>query len=473
MKNLFGTDGIRDRAGTGLFEPRSLMILGKALMHWIQHTYGPHTQILIAHDTRISSYCTVAALKAGLLQGPVVLHHAALLPTPALMHLMRADPQLQLALMISASHNPFYDNGIKIIDAKTGKISVEDELALSQLFHTMNTSSLIPQECAEFGIELPFIDSEKIYREKIGALFPPQFLSGKTIVLDTAHGATYQVAPRIFTEFGAHVITLNANPTGYNINEQCGALHTEQLAAAVLQHRAYAGFAFDGDGDRVIAVAAHGEIKDGDDLLALLSTHPRYAHSPTIVGTIMSNEGLVQFLAQQNKRCVRTPVGDKYIAQQLQAQQLLLGGEPSGHIIAHDIVPTGDGILVALLALETMLMTHNHQLNTFTKYPQVMINVPVTHRKDLNTEPFSSIIATAQQKISNGNGGRISVRYSGTENVLRVMIEADTQETAQHTCQQLADTLAHALTQPTPVLYMSNKTQSPLASVVDGRAAVK
>ena len=270
----------------------------------------------------------------------------------------------------------------------------------------------------------------------------PGMLTGLTIVLDVAHGATYQVAPEIFSRLGAQVIAINHEPDGYNINKACGALHLTSLQESVTRFQADIGFAFDGDGDRVIAVNRHGIVKNGDDILALLLEHPDYESVPEIVGTIMTNQGLVPFLKEKNKQLIRTSVGDKYIAEQLTKKQLLLGGEPSGHIILQNMINTGDGILVALKLLETLQHTENWDLETFTPFPQVMLNIPVAHKRDLNELPYRTIIDAAEQQLPEG---RILVRYSGTELLLRVMVESNTHTGAMQACQDLANTLIKAL----------------------------
>ena len=456
MLNFFGTDGIRGRVGSGLFVQDQLVRLGHAIAQWAQKKYAAVPHIIIGQDTRISSDFVKAALKTGLLQHAIKISDASVIPTPALAHIMKLQPDIDCALIISASHNPYHDNGIKIMDAKTGKLTVFDECAISAMVSGYKEAAR--GECSElarnvsnhaaeqnehsFGTDVPLTDIEDQYCTRISSLFTASFLAGKRIVLDTAHGATYRVAPRIFEKLGAEVITINNQPTGYNINEQCGALHTEHLTKTIIERNADIGFAFDGDGDRVMAVNKHGMIKDGDDILALLLAHPRYSTREQVVGTIMTNEGFAQHLKQLDKQLVRTPVGDKYIAEKLGEHSWLLGGEPSGHIIMHDVINTGDGILVALRIAETLCLTGNWEMETFEHYPQAMINVPVASRKDLTTSPLSTIINAAQEDLATG---RILVRYSGTENVLRVMVEANSYEYAHRTCKQLAHELSKAL----------------------------
>lgn len=431
VTNLFGTDGIRGTAGKGLFVEEKLLTIGKAIARWACMTYGANPKLLLVHDTRISAGFVKSALKTGLLQFPLTIVDAGVLPTPAAAHLMNEQSRpFHAALIISASHNPYQDNGIKIMDAATGKLSLADELIISELIMNGVTPRL-----QSYGHEEENPQAAARYCAQLTAHFTPNILAGKTIVLDTANGATFQIAPTVFTTLGAHVITINNTPNGSNINEQCGALHLEQLQKAVLEHDADIGFAFDGDGDRVMAVNAQGQIKDGDDILALLLTHPDYQATRAVVGTVMSNEGFARFLQTRGKMLIRAKVGDKYVAEQLATERLLLGGEPSGHIILRNIIGTGDGILVALKVLETIVQTGNTTFETFTKYPQAMKNITVTTKHDLSKEPFATKLEAVQNTLP---AGRILVRYSGTEPVLRIMTEADTVEHAQAACQELA-----------------------------------
>jgi phosphoglucosamine mutase len=440
-KNLFGTDGIRGRVGVHPFTRDALPELGSALGAWILKTYGPGASVLLAHDTRNSCSWVKAALTSGMLLHPLHLVDAQVLPTPAVLCLIQKKlSHFSCGIIISASHNPYQDNGIKIIDAATGKISHADETTITELFY----ADSVEQQQSLFGTSTALANASELYAETVTALFPPLFLRGKTIVLDCAHGATSSLAETIFTACGAKVIVINSQPTGTNINECCGALHPEELQRAVLEHKADAGFAFDGDGDRVIAVSSHGEVKNGDDILALLSQHPLYSSQPVVIGTIMSNQGFELFLRNNGKLLVRAAVGDKYVAQELNAKNLLLGGEQSGHIIVRDYLPSGDGIVAALRTVEALQHTHNPTMETFTKYPQVLLNIAVPTKKDLSLSPFREIIEVNQSQLSTG---RLLVRYSGTESVLRIMAEAENLEQAQSTAALVSQQLAHALSQ--------------------------
>lgn len=276
------------------------------------------------------------------------------------------------------------------------------------------------------------------YREAMAQEFEPRLLAGLSIVLDCAHGAAYQIAPDLFKQLGATVIAINNQPNGININENCGSTHPELLQQAVLEHHADAGFAFDGDADRVMAVNRTGELKDGDDMVALLLDNPHYTQQDGIVGTIMSNHGLAMLVKEKHKNFMRAPVGDKFVSARLEQKNLLLGGEQSGHIIMRDYLNVGDGIFAALRALETMRYTRNWEMTTFRKFPQVLINVPVSVKKSLEQEPIATIIAEYQNQLPNG---RVIVRYSGTEHILRIMIEDSNEAIALTIGKQLAQEL--------------------------------
>jgi phosphoglucosamine mutase len=442
ITSLFGTDGIRGAVGTSPFTREQLPMLGSAFAQWAHETYGEHPRIIIASDTRQSCAFIKAALASGLLQYPVQLYDAGVISTPALCYLTQKTNMVDCGIMISASHNHYSDNGIKVIDARRGKISHEDEQRISELYAT-HTLPEYPYQ--SLGSHYYLSDAAARYSVAVSAWFTPDFLQGKTIVLDCAHGALSALAPTIFEQVGATVIVLNNTPSGTNINEDCGALHPKSVQAAVQRYNADAGFAFDGDGDRVIAVSRSGEIKDGDDLLALLLDHPRYCTTPSVVGTDMTNQGFISFLRQRNISLIRTKVGDKYIAQSLEQQQLILGGEQSGHIIIRDYLDTGDGLFTALRVLEAMSITNNWYMKTFTKFPQLLISIPVAIKKDLSTPAIATIIEQGNAQLKSG---RLVVRYSGTENVLRIMIEDNELSYVQQLGNYLSDALKQALSLP-------------------------
>jgi phosphoglucosamine mutase len=433
MSILFGTDGIRGTIGVPPFTTNNTVRLGSAIGSWIESTYGPHAQIIIAHDTRQSADWLTNALCAGLLLSPIKIHLAGVLPTPAISHLLKENSQFDCGIILSASHNPYQDNGIKMVDRTYGKITPEQEKAICAYYE--NGSK---QPGTTFGSVVSFEHASEHYSTALLKQFNTLSLKGRTVVLDCANGATSTVAPQMFSALGAQVISIHAKPNGININEQCGALHPRYLQKAVIEHAADFGCAFDGDGDRVMIVSKDGQIKNGDDMLALLSEHPAYTAQRTLVGTVMSNQGLEQYLKSHSKKLIRTDVGDRWVGEQLKKNNLLFGGEQSGHVILQDILPTGDGIATALRILESITHSHNWDMKTFDRYPQKLINIPVVHKKDLKEPPIAAIIAEYETQL---DSGRIHVRYSGTENLLRVMVE-DREDDATH---RLCDHLAKAL----------------------------
>lgn len=437
----FGTDGIRARADEFPLTQQPLIALGKAIAQWAREKYGKNNpSVLIGHDTRISCPRIKNDLIAGLAQFPLDIVDGDIIPTPAVYQLIKESNRFDFGIVISASHNPYYDNGIKLFDAQACKLSRKDEECIEAYF-VQHNQEVGPKEEPIKHVE-SWNNAAQKYQETIIALFKPNFLSGIKIVLDCAHGATAHIAPEIFTQLGAHVIAIAAAPNGTNINEKCGATHPEWLQKEVLSSHAHIGFSFDGDGDRLVVINHAGEIKNGDDVVFLLLEHPEYATTTTLVGTIMSNQGLEQSLARMGKKLIRTNVGDKYIAQALEENKLPLGGEISGHTIVRDYLPTSDGIFVALKVLESVIVHNNWDLKTFQAYQQVLINLPVAHKKDLSIPPLSTIIDRYKQKLPQG---RILVRYSGTEKLLRVMAEDQSPELAHNVAEALAHELQNAL----------------------------
>lgn len=440
MNSFFGTDGIRAPIGTAPFTQQCLPALAQAISAWLTMTYARASEkprVIIMHDTRNACAYIKSIFKMVFLSQAIDVYDAGVVPTPAATYLLQKF-NADCAVIISASHNPWHDNGIKIID-HAGKLHQDAETCISGLI-----GRLPPLEIKyhNLGSEV-YIDGAREYLNALVPLFNEQFLSKTKVVLDCAHGATSVVAPKIFELFGAQVIPLHNNPDGFNINHECGSLSLVALQKAVTQECADIGFAFDGDGDRVIAINRDGIIKNGDDILALLSTHPDYQSQPSIIGTIMSNVGFESWLHKQHKILIRAAVGDKYVAQKLDEYTALLGGEQSGHIILKNYTNTGDGILVALKILQTMLLRDNKNFETFTHYPQVLLTVPVKRMCDLSESPYHQLIQTAQQQMPLG---RICVRYSGTEkNMLRIMVESEVLQDADAIAHHLADTLQKEL----------------------------
>ncbi len=436
MKQLvFGTDGIRTTFGTEPLTPELLVLLGRSVGQWaISHS---KTRIALAHDTRVSGDLIKAALQTGLLQFPVALTDCKVIPTPVLAHLIE-QAQFDCGIMITASHNQAQDNGIKILIKGQGKLSDTDEKELITIFSN-DTGHYDP---LNLGTTTDFTETTAWYLNHLTPFFTPGFLKGTRIVLDCAHGAVSHLAPIVFAHYGAQLITLHATPNGRNINQQCGSVHPEILQKKVIESGADFGCAFDGDGDRLSLISRDGVIKDGDDILALVSHHPTYATQTTVIGTVMSNEGLAQHCLNTQKKFIRTPVGDKYVSEQLKKENALLGGEPSGHTILRDFSETSDGIFTALKVIETALLTKNSTCTSFTKFPQVVINVPIVHKKDLHDIYVTTLIKDQEKLLEQG---RVLVRYSGTEPLLRIMVECSdplrAQDVGKHLSQELKNYL--------------------------------
>ena len=430
----FGTDGIRGDANNYPFDNHTLEAMGYAIALWAREKYAsiqPH--VLMGMDTRESGPRIKVALTRGLVRGGAFVVDGGVLPTPAVCNVALRSKRFDLGIVISASHNPYQDNGIKVFDARHTKLPAADE---ENLLIAINAAVAADYRAPLVGgAAHSWPQALDTYVQDVCARFKPGFLAGQRVLIDAAHGATYQAAQRIFEQLGAEVTMLFAEPNGTNINDGCGATHPEALAAEVVKRNASIGFAFDGDGDRIVAVSAQGQIKDGDDILALLFGLPKYQAPEMVVGTVMSNQGLDAFFNEHGKRLVRTAVGDKYVAQAMQQEKALLGAEVSGHVIVGDYLLTSDGMVVALNVMESIILNHNQQLKTFNKYPQKLINVPVRDKKDLQTQPFAAIIAASQERLA---GGRLLVRYSGTELLLRVMAEAPTRELAEAVAGEVA-----------------------------------
>jgi len=434
----FGTDGIRGSIGTPPFTQEYLMLFGTTLGHWAQKKYA-HPSFAFARDTRASGSFIQSALQTGLLLHEVQLYDAGILPTPALYKIASLEKKSACTLMISASHNPWHDNGIKITDIAQGKLSLEDEAALTAAANIVHTTF----SYTTFGTLEQWPTAADQYIQYICSLFPPHFLRNLSIVLDCAHGATGTVAPAIFNLLGAHTIVINNSPTGKNINDHCGPLHPASLQETVQKTGAILGFSFDGDGDRILAVNHEGICKDGDDILYLLMHDPQYIHDTHVVGTVMTNQALINILQTRHTECVRVPVGDKHVAQYLaSSKQARLGGEPSGHVMFKEYALMSDSIYTALRLIQTVLATDNMAMHSFEKYPHIMHTIPVQHRPRLDADPYCSIIAEYTSKVPHG---RVLVRYSGTEPVLRVMVEDADAQHAQKICTLLVKILTSTL----------------------------
>jgi len=438
-RQYFGTDGIRGRVGVKPINPEFILKLGWAVGKVLaRQGYG---KVLIGKDTRISGYMFESVLEAGLSAAGVDIHLLGPMPTPAIAYLTRTL-RAQAGIVISASHNPYYDNGIKFFSAQGTKLPDELEVAIEeQLAMPMTTV-----DSSQLGKAVRIVDAPGRYIEFCKSTVSSEInLNGLKIVVDCANGAAYHIAPNVFRELGADIVELGVEPNGLNINLECGATHPEVLQKWVIKEKADLGIALDGDGDRLIMVDHQGEVLDGDDILYIIAKY-RYELGGLkggVVGTLMSNIGLEHALQELNIPFVRAPVGDRHIMLELMQRKWCLGGEPSGHIICLESLTTGDGIVTALQVLSTMRHKRQTlaQLKTgLVKYPQVLVNVKLqTHCDPLNQPRLQLLLKTIEKEL--GDKGRVLLRRSGTEALVRVMVEG---KDAEHV-QQLANRLAEGV----------------------------
>ena len=440
-RKYFGTDGIRGLVGEWPISADFMLQLGRAVGAVLRREEGVRPNVLIGKDTRVSGYMFESALEAGLVAAGTDVGLLGPMPTPAVAFLTRSM-RAQAGIVISASHNPHHDNGIKFFSAVGEKLSDEVELAIERELDAAFVT--VPSE--QLGKAVRVDDAVARYAEFCKATVAEDFsLRGRKLVLDCAHGATYQVAPKVFAELGAEVITLGDKPDGFNINQGVGSTHPEALRQAVLTNAADLGIAFDGDGDRVILVDRHGDLADGDDILYILARHlhERDLLAGPVVGTLMSNFGLQQALAKLDIPLIRANVGDRYVMQQLRQHAGILGGETSGHILCLDRATTGDGIIAALAVLEA-LAYRGEDLSAarqgLKKLPQIMLNVRACGaREALHSDEVRQALGEVEQ-ILNGRG-RVVLRASGTEPLVRVTVEGAEAAEVRQLAEKLAETV--------------------------------
>lgn len=448
-RKYFGTDGIRGHVGEGPISADFVLRLGNAYGHALTAAANARQEwrkplVVIGKDTRISNYMFEAALEAGLVAAGVDVQLMGPMPTPAVAHLthsLRADG----GIVISASHNPHYDNGIKFFSAHGEKLDDATELAIEAALE--KPFSTVPSE--RLGKAIRTRDSVSRYTEACKYSVPKGFhLGGMRVVVDCANGATYQLAPRVLAELDARVDAIGVTPNGLNINENIGSTHPEKLVARVRETGAELGIAFDGDGDRVLFVDGQGNVRDGDDLLYILACDWQDTgrlRGP-VVGTLMSNYGLEQALTARGIEFIRAKVGDRYVHQQLLAHDGVLGGEASGHILCLDRANTGDGIVSALQVLEVLQRRGIglvQALAGLKRVPQKTINVRFeAGRKPAEAESVKAALQVAQQAVA--GRGRAFLRPSGTEPVVRVTVEADDAKLMESTLLALADAVKGA-----------------------------
>jgi phosphoglucosamine mutase len=448
MRKLFGTDGIRGVANVHPMTTEIAMQLGRAVAHIFKNKKGRH-RILIGKDTRVSGYMLETALASGICSMGVDVLLVGPMPTPGIAFLttdMRADA----GIVISASHNPFQDNGMKIFCRDGFKLPDEKEGEIERLIFSKEIDSLRPT-ASEVGKAFRIDDAAGRYIVFLKKTFRRDLtLDGYKIVLDCAHGAAYKIAPHVFTELGAEVYPLGIEPDGININLDCGALYPEKLSQKVKEKGADIGIALDGDADRVIFVDERGTEVDGDHIMAMCAVdllRENQLKKNTVVATVMSNIGLELALKKEGINLVRSKVGDRYILEEMRHHGYNFGGEQSGHIIFFDLNTTGDGILSALQVLAAMKKSNKtlSQLSAvMEKFPQVIENVEVTHKKDIETVPeIRKAIAGAEEMLL--GKGRILVRYSGTESLCRVMVEGQDEDEIQGIAHNIAQVIGNKL----------------------------
>lgn len=435
--SYFGTDGIRGKFGELPITPDFALKLGFAAGKVLKRTSKKSKPIVVlGKDTRLSGYILEAALQAGLNAAGVYVHLLGPLPTPAIAHLTRAL-HASLGIVISASHNPYFDNGIKFFSSEGKKLPDELQDAINQELE----NDMVIDDTANLGKSVRVKDANGRYIEFCKSTFPYHLdLSHLKIVVDCANGAAYSVGPSVYRELGAKVVALYNDPDGLNINQDCGSTHPENLQKAVLEHQADLGIAFDGDADRVIMVDKNGEQVTGDHILYILATQG--SHKPAgIVGTVMSNMALELALDKAQVPFVRAKVGDRYVLQGLDSNGWVTGGEPSGHILTLDKSTTGDAIIASLQVLTVMVEQQKalHELTEgFHLLPNVLVNVRLKQMFDPYAVP--ALVAAFDQAEEQLKGrGRILIRKSGTEPVIRVMVEGDQLDEVTALANHLAD----------------------------------
>ena len=448
MGKLFGTDGIRGVANQYPMTPEMAVIIGKAVAAIFK---GDHKQskIIIGKDTRISGDMLEHALVSGICSMGVDAYLTGILPTPGVAF-MTSSIGANAGIVISASHNPYYDNGIKIFKGNGYKLSDEEESQIEKLIFDKSIASS-PKSVRDTGRVYEIADAGNAYGNFLKQTISENYyFKDIKIVMDCSNGATFEVAPAILTELGAKVKTLYVTPDGKNINDNCGSQHPENLKKAVVKNGAHIGLAFDGDGDRLIAVDEKGIVATGDQILAVCAKFMKkkgLLKGNRVVSTVMSNIGLGHALKEMGIKHMTTNVGDRYVMEKMVSSGAILGGEDSGHMIFLNYHTTGDGILAALRLIEAMKEESkpiSELCKIMTVFPQVLINVDVARKPDLKNVP---VIKDAIKSVEAGieKKGRVVVRYSGTQPICRIMVEGPTIDETRKYCQQLADIVKETL----------------------------
>lgn len=420
---LFGTDGVRGKAGKKVTAEAAMRLAMATGIYFKQ--FAKTNKILVGKDTRRSGYMIENAIVSGLTAVGFDVIQIGPMPTPAIAFLtenMRCDA----GIMISASHNPYYDNGVKFFDCQGNKLNREKEEQIERIYEDDDLIASSQATGKMIGKSKRIDDVVGRYIVHIKNSFPQHLtLAGKRVVIDCANGAGYKVGPTIFQELGADIVVIGDDPDGFNINENCGAMHPEVLSKAVLEYRADIGIALDGDADRLVIVDEKGDVVDGDKLMAVLATylHQRgELEGGGIVATVMSNKGLDEYLQSQNLKLLRSPVGDKYVVEMMMANGMNFGGEQSGHIIFSNYAKTGDGLSSALLAMAYLVEKSkkaSEAFNPYASYPQMLVNLLVDEKKSFDEIEGLSALKEKVEKL----GMRHLFRYSGTENKVRLLLE--------------------------------------------------
>ena len=438
MSNFFGTDGIRGEVGKAPITADFLLKVGWAVGSVLRESGS--ASIIIGKDTRVSGYLFESALEAGFLSAGVNVGMLGPMPSPAIAYLTQAFGA-DAGVVISASHNHFQDNGVKFFSSMGVKLGDDVQKAIEDKLST----PMVSVDSASIGKAKRYGQALGRYIEFCKSTFDKNCdLSNLKIIIDCANGATYHIAEDVFSELGASVFMINNNPDGYNINRDCGATDTRHLQQEVKDQNADIGIAFDGDGDRLIMVDHKGEEVDGDELVAIIAASWKkagYLKSNTVVGTKMTNLGIRKALAEQDINFIEANVGDRYVMEKLIQNEAILGGEGSGHIICLNKSTSGDGIIAALQVLEVIAKSGkslNTLKNNMTKFPQILINIKTNTQLDLNNNKvINKAIKSVEKKLS--NSGRVLIRKSGTEPLIRVMVESDNLDLATESANYLAE----------------------------------
>jgi phosphoglucosamine mutase len=442
MSQLFGTDGMRGVANQYPLTPEIAISVGRAAVSAF-HSNKMHPKIVIGKDTRLSGFMLEYALAAGICSMGGEAHLAGTIPTPGVAYLTSSTDAVA-GIVISASHNPFYDNGIKIFDGNGNKLTDETEQEIEK---TVQANQSGPKDTLTraTGSVIHSTDASRSYKEFLKTcVATPNVFQNMKIILDCSNGATYRIAPDLFRELGAEVTALSIHPDGKNINAQCGSEHPQTLLKEVVNRKADIGLAFDGDGDRLIAVDENGQVTTGDRILAICANDMKQKgmlKNNLVVSTVMSNLGLRIALKKMEIKHLITRVGDRYVLEKMRTSGAVIGGEDSGHMIFADYLTTGDGMLSALKlveAMQTQSKTLSELAKVMTVFPQVLINIDVNRKPDIQSIPeVVKAIESVEKNL--GEQGRVLVRYSGTQPLCRVMVEGPGKEETQRYCSHISD----------------------------------